>query len=70
MLLMKEIMETLLALTRMMQEKDGVMNKFIFGEGLMMSLLLVEKVLKIQVKECSHFLRRKYSRMFVKVRMF
>jgi hypothetical protein len=53
---MKETMEILLASIRMMQEKDGVMNKFIFGEGLMMSLLLEEKVLKIQVKECFHFL--------------
>ena len=67
---MKETMEILLASIRMMQEKDGVMNKFISGEGLMTSLLLEEKVLKIQVKECFHFLRKKYSHMFVKVRMF
>ena len=67
---MKETMETLQALTRMTQEKDGVMNKFIFGEDHMIFLLLEEKVLKILVKECYHFLRRKYSRMFVKVRMF
>ena len=33
-------------------------------------LLLEEKVLKIQVKECFHFLRKKYSHMFVKARMF
>ena len=55
-LLMKETMETLQALIKMTQEKDGVMNKFIFGEDPMIYLHLEEKVLKIQVKECSHFL--------------
>ena len=55
-LLMKETMEILQVSIRMMQEKDGVINKFIFGEDLMMYLLLPEKVLKIRVKECSHFL--------------
>ena len=53
---MKETMETLQALIKMTQEKDGVMNKFIFGEDHMIYLLLEEKVLKILVKECSHFL--------------
>jgi hypothetical protein len=53
---MKETMETLQVSIRMMQEKDGAMNKFIFGEDPLISLLLVEKVSKIQVKECSHFL--------------
>ena len=53
---MKETMETLQASIRMMQEKDGVMNKFIFGEDLMIYLLLEEKVSKILVKECSHIL--------------
>ena len=53
---MKETMETLLVSIKIMQEKDGVMNKFIFGEDLMIYLLLEEKVLKIQVRECSHFL--------------
>ena len=67
---MKETMETLQALTRMTQEKDGVMNKFIFGEDHMIFLLLEEKVLKIQVKECSHFLLKKYSHMFVMVKIF
>ena len=53
---MKETMGTLQVSIRMMQEKDGVMNKFIFGEDHMIFLLLEEKVLKILVKECSHFL--------------
>ena len=53
---MKETMETLQAFIKMMQEKDGVMNKFIFGEDHMIYLLLEENVLKIRVKECSHFL--------------
>ena len=53
---MKETMGTLQVSIRMMQEKDGVMNKFIFGEDHMKYLLRVEKVLKILVKECSHFL--------------
>ena len=67
---MKETMEILQALIRMTQEKDGVMNKFIFGEDHMIFHLLEEKVLKIQVKEYSRFLWKKYSHMFVKVRMF
>ena len=53
---MKETMEILQALTRMMQEKDGAMIKFIFGEDHMIFLLLEEKVSEKQAKECYHFL--------------
>ena len=50
--LTKEIMEVYQASIRTMQEKNGAMSKFIYGEDPMIRLHQMERVLRILLKEC------------------